>query len=77
MINSHVNSVQCFSRDDLTTLLTKAGSGLTVKALLDNLQETLEFEASMAKKWATPVCPFQFHISSIASHGKHSSSKIC
>ena len=45
-------------RDDLTTLLTKAGSGLTVKALLDNLQETLEFESSMAKKWATPVCPF-------------------
>ena len=45
-------------RDDLTTLLTKAGSGLTVKALLDNLQVTTEFEASMAKKWATPVCRF-------------------
>lgn len=47
-------------RDDLTTLLTKAGSGLTVKALMDNLQETIEFETSMAKKWATPVCPFSF-----------------
>ena len=47
-------------RDDLTTLLTKAGSGLTVKALMDNLQETIEFENSMAKKWATPVCPFSF-----------------
>jgi vacuolar protein sorting-associated protein 53 len=58
IINSHVNGIQCFFRDDLTTLLTKAGSGLTVKALLDNLQETLEFEASMAKKWAMPVCPF-------------------
>ena len=47
-------------RDDLTTLLTKAGSGLTVKALLDNLQETIEFETSMTKKWATSVCPFSF-----------------
>ena len=54
-------------RDDLTTLLTKAGSGLTVKALMDNLQETTEFETSMAKKWATPVCP-QFHISFFTSH---------
>ncbi|KAF8800212.1 hypothetical protein BYT27DRAFT_7200395 [Phlegmacium glaucopus] len=42
------------TRDDVTTLLTKAGSGLTVKALLDNLQVTTEFETSMAKKWATP-----------------------
>ena len=55
----HVNVLMVF-RDDLTTLLTKAGSGLTVKALMDNLQETIEFETSMAKKWATPVCLFSF-----------------
>ncbi|KDR67572.1 hypothetical protein GALMADRAFT_79772 [Galerina marginata CBS 339.88] len=42
------------SRDDVTTLLTKAGSNLTVKALLDNLAITTEFEQGMAKKWATP-----------------------
>ncbi|KIM45519.1 hypothetical protein M413DRAFT_442185 [Hebeloma cylindrosporum] len=42
------------SRDDVTTLLTKAGSNLTVKALLDNLAITTEFEQSMSKKWATP-----------------------
>ncbi|KAF5348642.1 hypothetical protein D9758_006764 [Tetrapyrgos nigripes] len=42
------------TRDDLTTLLSTAGSSLTVKTLLDNLQIVAEFEASMAKKWATP-----------------------
>ena len=70
----HVNVLIVF-RDDVTTLLTKAGSGLTVKALLDNLQETLEFETSMAKKWATPVSPFTFisHLQLLID----SSSKIC
>lgn len=43
------------SRDDMTALLSKAGSKLTVKQLLDTLQETREFEASMARKHATPV----------------------
>ncbi|KAH9484873.1 Vacuolar protein sorting-associated protein 53-like protein [Psilocybe cubensis] len=42
------------SRDDVTTLLTKAGSNLTVKSLLDNLAMTTEFEQAMSKKWATP-----------------------
>lgn len=36
-------------------LLSKAGSKLTIKQLLDTLQETLEFEASMAKKFDVPV----------------------
>ena len=44
-------------RDDVTTLLTKAGSNLTVKTLLDNLAITTEFESSISKKWATPVRP--------------------
>jgi hypothetical protein len=70
-----VNVVKIFYRDDLTTLLTKAGSGLTVKALLDNLQETLEYESPMAKKWATPVCPFSF--TSLPHFSLYSSSKIC
>lgn len=39
----------------MTTLLSKAGSGLTVKQLLDTLQEVLDFEASMVKKYATSV----------------------
>ncbi|KAF9479029.1 hypothetical protein BDN70DRAFT_921489 [Pholiota conissans] len=42
------------TRDNLTSLLTQAGSNLTVKALLDNLAMTTEFEQAMAKKWATP-----------------------
>ncbi|TFK44162.1 Vps53-like protein [Crucibulum laeve] len=42
------------TRDDLSTLLVKARSSLTVKSLLDNLQLTTEFETSMARKWATP-----------------------
>ncbi|KAF9446218.1 hypothetical protein P691DRAFT_761819 [Macrolepiota fuliginosa MF-IS2] len=42
------------TRDDLATLLSKAAQSLTVKSLLDDLQQTVEFEVSMAKKWATP-----------------------
>jgi len=44
-----------FHRDDVTTLLTKAGSNLTMKSLLDNLATATEFELAMSKKWATPV----------------------
>lgn len=43
------------SRNDMTSLLSKAAPSLTVTALLDNLQLTTEFESSMAKKWVTPV----------------------
>ncbi|GJE92731.1 vacuolar protein sorting-associated protein 53 -like protein [Phanerochaete sordida] len=43
------------TRDDMTTLLSKAGSGLSVKLLLDTLQEVLDFEASIVKKFATPL----------------------
>jgi hypothetical protein len=43
------------SRDDFSALLSKAASSMTVKTLLDYLQQTIEFELSMAKKWATPV----------------------
>ncbi|KAF7797607.1 hypothetical protein EIP86_008807 [Pleurotus ostreatoroseus] len=43
------------TRDDMTALLSKAGSSLTVKQLLDTLQEVLDFESSLAKKYATPM----------------------
>ena len=39
----------------MAALLAKAGPGLTVQTLLDTLQQTMEFEASIAKKFATPV----------------------
>jgi hypothetical protein len=39
----------------MTALLSKAGSSLTVKLLLDTLQVTHDFEAAMVKKWATAV----------------------
>ena len=42
----------------MTTLLAKAGSNLTVKLLLDTLQEVLDFEASISKKFVTPVRSF-------------------
>ncbi|KAF8625638.1 hypothetical protein AX15_005277 [Amanita polypyramis BW_CC] len=42
------------TREDIAALLSKASSNLPVKSLLDNLQLTVEFESSMAKKWATP-----------------------
>ncbi|KAK0462599.1 Vps53-like protein [Desarmillaria tabescens] len=42
------------TREDFSTLLSKAGKSLNVKTLLDNLQLTADFEASMSKKWATP-----------------------
>ncbi|KAJ7594544.1 Vps53-like protein [Mycena floridula] len=43
------------TREDMATLLSKAGSSLTVKSLLDNLQITTEFETSMSRKWATSL----------------------
>lgn len=42
------------TREDFSALLSKAGKSLNVKTLLDNLQLTADFEASMCKKWATP-----------------------
>lgn len=43
------------TRDDLVALLSKAGSSLTIKALLEALRQTIEFESSMSKKWLTPL----------------------
>jgi hypothetical protein len=54
-LTADFNALLC-ARDDLSTLLSKAGQSLTVKLLLETLQQTTEFELSMAKKWATPVC---------------------
>ena len=39
----------------MTVLLSKAGAKLSVKQLLDTLQETLDFEAYVGRKYATPV----------------------
>ncbi|KZT71823.1 hypothetical protein DAEQUDRAFT_744138 [Daedalea quercina L-15889] len=43
------------TRDDMTVLLSKAGAKLSVKQLLDTLQETMDFEAYITRKYATPV----------------------
>ncbi|KAI6033241.1 Vps53-like protein [Pisolithus orientalis] len=43
------------TRDDLSTLLSKAGPLLTLRLLLETLQQTTEFESAMSKKWAAPV----------------------
>ncbi|OSD06968.1 hypothetical protein PYCCODRAFT_1431153 [Trametes coccinea BRFM310] len=43
------------TRDDMTALLSKAGSKLTVKQLLDTLQETMEFEASITRKFGVSL----------------------
>ena len=39
----------------MTVLLSKAGSKLTVKQLLDTLAETMDFEASVSRKNSIPV----------------------
>ena len=44
-------------REDLHTLLGKAGKNLTVTTLMQTLQQSLEFEAFVSKKYATPVSP--------------------
>lgn len=52
----------------MSILLSKAGSGLTVKQLLDTLQEVLDFEALISKKYVTSVgVPAQFvlHLSEL------------
>ncbi|KAF9793124.1 Vps53-like protein [Thelephora terrestris] len=43
------------TREDLTVVLSKVAPTLTVQQLLDTLQPTMEFEASMSRKWSTPV----------------------
>ncbi|KAF9241838.1 Vps53-like protein [Melanogaster broomeanus] len=62
------------TRDDLSTLLSKAGPALTVQVLLETLQQTTEFELSIAKKWITPLeeilkaaSPPATHIQSMSS----------
>ncbi|KAG1727197.1 hypothetical protein EDD22DRAFT_1016813 [Suillus occidentalis] len=39
---------------DLIASLSKAGSSLMIKALLEALRQTIDFESSMAKKWLMP-----------------------
>jgi hypothetical protein len=46
--------LRCF-REDLKTVLEKNRSSLTVSALLESLQITVEYEALMAKKFNVPV----------------------
>jgi hypothetical protein len=43
------------ARGDMAALLSKAGKDLTVTVLLDALQQTKDFELSMAKKFGTSV----------------------
>ncbi|KAI9507909.1 Vps53-like protein [Russula earlei] len=43
------------TRGDMAALLSKAGKELTVTVLLDALQQTKDFELSMAKKFTTPL----------------------
>ena len=45
----------CDERGDMATLLSKAGKDLTVTVLLDALQQTKDFELSMAKKFGASV----------------------
>ncbi|KAF9243086.1 Vps53-like protein, partial [Melanogaster broomeanus] len=56
------------TRDDLSTLLSKAGPALTVQVLLETLQQTTEFELSIAKKWVTPLEEILKAASSPATH---------
>ncbi|KZT29133.1 hypothetical protein NEOLEDRAFT_1167151 [Neolentinus lepideus HHB14362 ss-1] len=42
------------TREDMVGLLSKAGSSLDVKVLLDTLQQTLDFEACMSRKLVVP-----------------------
>ncbi|EGO00491.1 hypothetical protein SERLA73DRAFT_122492 [Serpula lacrymans var. lacrymans S7.3] len=60
------------TRDDMSVLLSKTGSSLTVKLLLDTMHQTIEFESSMAKKWATPFEDILKATSSISSRSPKS-----
>ncbi|KIY61936.1 hypothetical protein CYLTODRAFT_494967, partial [Cylindrobasidium torrendii FP15055 ss-10] len=53
------------TRDDLTTLLSKSATALTVKSLLEDLQIVSEFEGTISRKWATPISTI---LSATASH---------
>ncbi|KAK2461334.1 hypothetical protein APHAL10511_006861 [Amanita phalloides] len=56
------------TREDIAALLSKAGSSLSVKSLLDNLQMTVEFESAMAKKWATPFKEMMNAVAATQAH---------
>ncbi|KDQ55816.1 hypothetical protein JAAARDRAFT_208588 [Jaapia argillacea MUCL 33604] len=43
------------TREDIAVLLSKAGSTLSVKLLLDTLQQTLDFEAGMARRFGVSL----------------------
>ena len=52
------------NREDLARLLEKAGNALTVSALMQSLQQTLEFEAFLTKKYAASVrCLYTLDVS--------------
>lgn len=48
-------------REDLHTLLGKAGKNLTITVFMQSLQHCLEFEAFVAKKYNTTVCHLPSH----------------
>lgn len=52
----------------MAALLSKAGKDLTVAMLLDALQQTKDFENSMARKFAVPVSVVFDPFFSIFSH---------
>lgn len=58
----------------MTALLSKAGKDLTVAMLLDALQQTKDFENSMARKFAVPVSP---HLQNVLPTPSHEVSDAC
>lgn len=56
----------------MTVLLSKAGSKLTIKQLLDTLQETMEFEASISRKFNTSVSRHQASMHTSSHENTHS-----
>lgn len=49
------DTLTMISRDDISTLLAKLGSQITVTLLLESLQHSLEFEAFASRKYQMPV----------------------
>lgn len=49
-------------RGDMAALLSKAGKDLTVTVLLDALQQTKDFELSMAKKFGASVSTYLLEV---------------
>lgn len=54
-LTSHITRMNVIPREDLSRLLEKAGSSMTVPVLLQALQQSIDFETYVSRKYSVNV----------------------